>query len=141
MKNFVKVVVALFSLVIILKIIPFADVFAQGRNIEFDFSDGTIDGNVITYTVGEVDVTATLDNNYTITDDKTIIDDEEFLTAFTISSNYDAETMQIKVYATDGFSLKYSYNDGTLIQTEDGGLPDKVKFIIEEKTKDRKSVV
>lgn len=134
MKNFVKVVVALFSLVIILKIIPFADVFAQGRNIEFDFSDGTIDGNVITYTVGEVDVTATLDNNYTITDDKTIIDDEEFLTAFTISSNYDAETMQIKVYATDGFSLKYSYNDGTLIQTEDGGLPDKVKFIIEEKT-------
>lgn len=137
-KNIMKVIAAVLTLVVIAKIVgPNVDVFAQGRNIEFDFTDGTINGNDITYTVGNTEVTATLDNSYTLNNGRVTMDDEAWLTAITIDDNYDADTMQIRVYESEvenPFQATYSYSNGTLTRNGEGGLPDSVlKFVIELK--------
>ena len=130
-----RIVASIIAIALLVKIIvPFVEVFAQNRDIEIDFTDGTINGNVITYTIGETNVTATLANTLTLTDGKITIDDEEWLTSITISDNYDAETMQIRIYAEDGFQTTYSYNSGTLTRNGEGGLPNSFKFVIEEKS-------
>lgn len=135
-RRIVKVITAFLTLAVIIKISPLSNVFAEPRYIELDFTDGTINGNVITYTVGNVDVTATLDNNYTLTNGKVSIEEGAWLTAITIDDNYDSNTMQIRVYETgvqNPFQTTYSYSAGTLTRNGEGGLPDNLKFVIEPK--------
>lgn len=133
-KNLKRVIAGLLALTIIVKIIvPFVEVFAEDAyTIEFDFTDGTINGNVVTYTIGQVEVTATV--NGTITEGIANLGNESWTTSITIDDNYDSDTMQIRVYATDGFQTTYSYDAGTLTRNGDGGLPDSLKFVIEEKS-------
>lgn len=136
-KHFKKIIGGILTLVIILKAItPIVQVFAQNtHHLTIDFNDGSIDGNVITYTVGETEVTATIDGEYTLEDGVLGIDEESWVTAITID-NYDSETMQVRVYepGENGFQATYSYEDGVLIRDEEGGLPDSFNFIIEERT-------
>lgn len=127
------VAIILVAALILNYFIPITKVFAQGMEVEIDFTDGTINGNVITYNVDNIDVTATLDGNYTLTDGKINIDSEEWLSAITIDDSYDVDSMQIRIYAEDGFSTTYSYNAGTLSRNGDGGLPESFKFVIEPK--------
>lgn len=116
-------------------IVPFLKVFAENTfTIEFDFTDGTVNGNVVTYTIGETNVTATVSG--TITNGVANLGNESWVTSITIDDNYDPDTMQIRVYGNDGFQATYSYNDGTLTRNGTGSLPNSVKFVIEAKQND-----
>ena len=124
----------LFVTILAIVILPFSKVFAEDAyNISLDFTDGSVNGNVVTYTIGNVDVTATVNNNYTLTNGVVSIGNESWLTVITIDDNYDADTMQIRVYAQDGFQTTYSYNNGVLTRNGNGGLPNSIKFVIEAK--------
>ena len=90
-----------------------------------DLSEGRITEKVITYTVGKENVTITLPNDITINDDNTVKLKED--TVLTLSDNFNAENMQVKLNASDGFSTTLTVNEQktTSIRAKDcEGLPD-----------------
>ena len=131
MKKTKQIIALLIILSMVIAFIPFK-AFALGQNVIIDFSDGTVDGQKVTYNVGEVTVDVTVNSNYKITDGKITIDADNISTAFTISESYNSQNMNIKLYSNDGFNAMYTYNKGVLTRNGEGGLPNSVKLKIEK---------
>ena len=138
-RNLKKIFVSVIAMALLVKIIlPFVEVHAQDSfNITLNFNDSaSISGNVVTYTIGNTDVTATINGNYTLNDGVLTIGNESWLTAITLSENYDSSTMQIRVYeknVENPFGTTYSYSNGTLSRDGSGGLPNNLWFAVEAK--------
>lgn len=97
----------------------------QDREYTIDLSEGCITEKVITYTVGEVNVTITLPDDITINNDNTVKLKED--TVLTLNDNFNAENMQVKLTASDGFSTTLTVKEQktTSICAKDcEGLPD-----------------
>lgn len=94
-----------------------------------DFSDGQISGDTVSYTVNESTVTVT--SSVTISDSKASLKLNDDLT---LSDNFDSETMELVVYADDGFNVRLVVTDGktSLANREtEGGYPDgDLKLVI-----------
>lgn len=104
---------------------------AQTYNI--DFSDGTINGNVISYTIGEATVTATLPDTINLSNNVASLSENDEIT---LSDNYNADTMQVRVYASDGFDTTLAVGNGITKlanKQNEGGLPTDLKFVVEAK--------
>ena len=135
MKKTKQVIALLIILSMVMSFIPFK-AFAQGRDVTIGFKDGTVNGNTVSFTIGEATVNVTIDSKYTISSNKEItIDSEAWLSALTFSKNFNADTMNIKIYSDDGFKTNYILNeDGTLSRDVEGGIPDNFYFVVEAKT-------
>lgn len=108
------------------------NVFADGRNVIIDFSDGTVSGNEITYQVGESNVKVTV-NSGSIVNGKITIDENKLSNLFTFTG-FDPDTMNIKLYDDGEFRANYILQqDGTIVRDGEGGLPDDFKLKIEPK--------
>ncbi|MGN0142366.1 MAG: hypothetical protein ACI4AD_09055 [Roseburia sp.] len=107
-----------------------------GEGITIDFTDGTVNENVITYTVAGEDVTVTV-AGATVSDSRITVPygDEERVT-FTLSNNYNPETMEVLVYAEDGFEVTLAVTDfvtSLAARNSDGGLPDALKLVVTDR--------
>lgn len=103
----------------------------QGRTYEIDFTDGVVSGNTVSYTVS--DATVTLTSSVAISENKAIVGDND---VFTLSENFNSDTMEVLVYADDGFNTTLAVAEGKTSlanKTNDGGLPDNLKLKIQEK--------
>lgn len=103
------------------------------QTYNIDFSDGTINGSVISYTIGESTVTATLPDTINLSNNVASLSENDEIT---LSDNYNAETMQVRVYASDGFSTTLAVENGkTKLANKqgDGGLPNDLKLVVEAK--------
>lgn len=103
------------------------------QTYNIDFSDGTINGYVISYTIGESTVTATLPDTINLSNNVASLSENDEIT---LSDNYNAETMQVRVYASDGFSTTLAVENGkTKLANKqgDGGLPNDLKLVVEAK--------
>ena len=95
-----------------------------------DFSDGQISGDTVSYMVNESTVTVT--SSVAITDGKAGLKLNDDLI---LSDNFDSETMELVVYAEDGFNVRLIVADGktSLASREnpEGGYPDgDLKMVI-----------
>ena len=85
--------------------------------------DGQISGNTVSYTVNGA--TVTLTSSAAISDGKASLGLNDNLT---LSDNFDSETMELVVYAEDGFNVRLIVTDGrtSLANREnpEGGYPD-----------------
>ena len=95
-----------------------------------NFSDGQISGNTVSYTVNGA--TVTLTSSAAISEDgKANLGLNDNLT---LSDNFDSETMELVVYAEDGFNVRLIVTDGqtSLANREtEGGYPDgELKMVI-----------
>lgn len=135
MKKTKQIIALLIILSMVIAFIPFK-AFAEGYDVTIGFKDGTVNGNTVSFTIGESTVNVTVDSNYTISSNNKInIDSEAWLSALTFSDNFNADTMNIKIYSDDGFQANYILNeDGTLSRDGEGGVPDSFYFVVEAKT-------
>lgn len=94
-----------------------------------NFSDGQISGDTVSYTVNGS--TVTLTSSAAITDGKASLGLNDNLT---LSGNFDSETMELVVYAEDGFNVRLIVTDGqtSLANREtEGGYPNgELKMVI-----------
>lgn len=95
-----------------------------------NFPDGQISGNTVSYTVNGA--TVTLTSSAAISEDgKASLGLNDNLT---LSANFDSETMELVVYAEDGFNVRLIVTDGhtSLARREtEGGYPDgELKMVI-----------
>lgn len=98
-----------------------------------DFSYGTINANVISYTIGESVVTATLPDTINLSNKVASLSPNDEIT---LSDNYNADTMQVRVYASDGFDTTLAVENGKTKlanKQNQGGLPTDLKLVIEAK--------
>ena len=88
----------LLCVMLVLAMLP-AAAWANETLYTIDFSDGTINGNVVTYKVNDdTNVTLTV-SGISIGNNNTISIAESDAVTFSLSENYNAETMEVKVYA------------------------------------------
>lgn len=111
----------------------------DGAGYEIAFTDGTVNGNTITYVVGEANVTVTVENA-TVSDSKVIIPfGQEGNVTFALSDNFDADTMEVALRVADendDFETTLNVSEGRTSlanKTNDGGLPNNLKLIIRAK--------
>lgn len=91
-------------------------------------------GNMVSYTVGES--TVVLTSSVAISDDKVIVEEND---EFTLSDSFNPDTMEVVVYADDGFRTTLNVADrktSIANKTNEGGVPDSVKLKIQEKAND-----
>lgn len=118
----------LLCVMLVLAMLP-AAAWADGT-YTIDFSDGTINGNVVTYAVNDTNVTLTVlgESDINIDNNNTISIAESEKVTFTLSENYNAETMEVKVYATDGFNTTLEVDNFVTSLSKrtnkPGGLPN-----------------
>lgn len=100
--------------------------------ITLDFSDGTVNGNDVTYTVGESSVTLTSSVNIETNKAALGLDD-----IITVGEGFNPDTMEIVVYAADGFNviLNVSESRTSLSQrATEGGYPGgELRLVVREK--------
>lgn len=106
---------------------------SSGDSITLDFSDGAVSGNTVTYTVGESSVTLTSSVN--IENNKASLGLND---AITVGEGFNPDTMEIVVYAADGFNvlLNVSDNSTSLSQrASEGGYPNdgELKIVVRAK--------
>ncbi len=106
---------------------------SSGDSITLDFSDGKISGNTATYTVGESFVTLTSSVN--IENNKASLGLND---AITVGEGFNPDTMEIVVYAADGFSMALNVSNGSTSLSQkasDGGYPNDgdLKIVVREK--------
>ncbi|MGN0317747.1 MAG: hypothetical protein ACI4E1_07395 [Lachnospira sp.] len=106
---------------------------------EIAFTDGAVNGNTITYVVGEANVTVTVENG-TVSDSKVIIPfGQEETVTFALSDNFDPDTMEVVLLVADendDFETTLSVDKGRTSlanKTNDGGLPNNLKLLIRAK--------
>ncbi len=110
----------------------------QGNDTGYEiaFTDVTVNGNTITYAVGEANVIVTVENG-TVSDSKVIIPDgQEGTVTFALSNNFDPDTMEVALVADDGFTTTLNVINGRTSlanKTNDGGIPKKVKLVVRAK--------
>lgn len=126
MLSLVLVVAAVFANVQIAK--------AEGSSdsITLDFSDGVISGNNVTYTVGESSVTLTSSVNIETNKAALGLDD-----IITVGEGFNPDTMEIVVYAADGFNVILNVSVGRTSLSQratEGGYPDgELRLVVREK--------
>lgn len=104
------------------------------RTYEIIFTDGNVSGNMVSYAVGES--TVVLTSGVAISDDKVIVEEND---EFTLSDSFNPDTMEVIVYADDGFRTTLNVADrktSIANKTNEGGVPDSVKLKIQEKAND-----
>lgn len=106
---------------------------SSGDSITLDFSDGAVSGNIATYTVGESFVTLTSSVN--IENNKASLGLND---AITVGEGFNPDTMEIVVYAADGFSMALNVSNGSTSLSQkasDGGYPNdgNLKIVVREK--------
>lgn len=109
----------------------------NGQSVFVDFSDGTVGGNTVTYMVGEKQVSLTITGSIDAETKKATLNVND---VFSISGNFDANTMELVAYVTDGFRTSLTVtssetgNTSSLSGREgEGGYPDSIKLVIREK--------
>ena len=115
----------LLCVMLVLAMLP-AAAWANETLYTIDFSDGTINGNVVTYKVNDdTNVTLTV-SGISIGNNNTISIAESDAVTFSLSENYNAETMEVKVYASDGFNTTLTVENSvtSLSKREAEVLPD-----------------
>ena len=100
--------------------------------ITLDFSDGTVNGNDVTYTVGESSVTLTSSVNIETNKAALGLDD-----IITVSEGFNPDTMEIVVYAADGFNVILNVSEGSTSLSQratEGGYPDgELRLVVRAK--------
>ncbi|MCI5613322.1 MAG: hypothetical protein MR356_03145, partial [Agathobacter sp.] len=109
----------------------------NGQSVSVDFSYGTVSENTVTYTVLDKQVSLTLTNPI---DQNTKTATLSVNDVFTVSENFNADTMELVAYFTDGFrtSLTVTTSEGnektsSLNSRGEGGYPNNIKLVIREK--------
>lgn len=109
----------------------------NGQSVSVDFSDGTVGGNTVTYMVGEKQVSLTITGSIDAETKKATLNVND---VFSISGNFDANTMELVAYVTDGFRTSLTVtssetgNTSSLSGREgEGRYPDSIKLVIREK--------
>ncbi len=103
---------------------------------EVSFTDGAVSGDTVTYTIEETPVTVTV-SGAAITANKITVVGESAAT-FILGNTFDADTMVVKVYASDGFNttLAVENNKETALDkrtNKPGGLPTTLRLVVEAK--------
>lgn len=93
--------------------------------IQVQFGTETVNGNVVTYTVGEQSVTVTVSGGSISNNSVEVPDNDLGSVEFVLGENYDSATMQVKVSASDGFQaqLTVTDNETSLDKHNANGLP------------------
>ena len=107
-----------------------------GGGTEVAFTDGTVSGNDITYGVGNQSVTVSVSGGDVADSKITVPQGSEGSVTFTLSGNYDPDTMEVRVYTDEGFNdtLTVTNNVTSLAnKTNEGGLPTSLKLKVASK--------
>ncbi|MDY3888199.1 MAG: hypothetical protein SOZ17_03210 [Agathobacter sp.] len=109
----------------------------NGQSVSVDFTDRTVSGNTVTYMVGTEEVSLTLTNPINPeTKTATLSVDD----VFTVSENFDANTMELVAYVENDFQTSLTVTTSGTGKTsslnsrvDGGGYPDNIKLVIREK--------
>ena len=140
MKKMKRVLAGLLGVMMAFSIIMSGKAVTQvnaADTITVDFSDGkSVENNVITYAVGDVDVTVEV-NGASVSDSKVVVPrDQEDGVTFTLGNTFNPDTMEVQIYSESGFNttLAVTNNQTSLVAKQnEGGLPDAVKLKVVEK--------
>lgn len=109
----------------------------NGRSVSVNFSDGTVSGNTVTYTVLDKQVSLTLTNPI---DQNTKTATLSVNDRFSVSENFNADTMELVAYVENGFRTSLTVTTSESGKTSslkdregEGGYPDNIKLVIREK--------
>ncbi|MGN1160156.1 MAG: hypothetical protein ACI4SE_08145 [Lachnospiraceae bacterium] len=109
---------------------------ADSGNRDVSFTDGTVSGNEITYQVGEQSVKVTV-AGATISDSKITVSTNDLNAVTFTLTDYDPDTMDVKVYADSGFSTTLNVTNNTTSlanKTSEGAFPNELlKLKVEAK--------
>lgn len=109
----------------------------NGQSVSVNFSDGTVSGNTVTYRVGADQVSLTLTNPI---NPETKIATLSVNDVFSVSENFNADTMELVAYVENGFRTSLTVTTSGTGKTsslnsrvDGGGYPDNIKLVIREK--------
>ena len=113
----------LLCIMLVLAMLPTA-AWADGE-YTIDFSDGNVNEsrNAVTYTVNNQSVIVTMPEEKTITNNQIKVSDSDLFSF----EGFDAETMEVKVYAADGFNTTLAVENSVTSlskRTDEGVWPD-----------------
>lgn len=117
----------LLCVMLVLAMLP-AVAWADGT-YTIDFSDGKVNEsvNAVTYTVNDKSVIVAMPQEKTITNNQIAVSDSDTFSF----EGFDAETMEVKVYASDGFNTTLAVENSVTSLSQrknNGGLPDTLKL-------------